>query len=187
MAREVSGRRPGACRGRRSPTASPGSEARSARGVAGRCEQLVELPAQDPRRARANSARTSAGSYFALAPVGLPGAAPGLPQIRTCPFRHSALRPRVRNVRKSGGSGSQTRRRVAVAASSWSAAVFAAQVRAHKSSTRWKAPCFPPSEIPEINQTGGHWHRAQGCERGVRISLVSVHAPVTGRPAISRA
>ena len=32
----------------------------------------------------------------------------------------------------------------------------------------------------------GHWYRAQGCERGVRISLVSFHAPVTGRPAVSR-
>ena len=36
------------------------------------------------------------------------------------------------------------------------------------------------------NQTPGHWHRAEGCERGVRICLVSFHAPVTGRPAISR-
>jgi len=33
----------------------------------------------------------------------------------------------------------------------------------------------------------GHWYRAQGCERGVRISLVRFHAPVTGHPAVSRA
>ncbi len=32
----------------------------------------------------------------------------------------------------------------------------------------------------------GHWYRALGCERGARISLVSFHAPVTGRPAVSR-
>jgi hypothetical protein len=31
-----------------------------------------------------------------------------------------------------------------------------------------------------------HWRRAQGCERGVRVSLVGLHAPVTGRPAFSR-
>ena len=31
-----------------------------------------------------------------------------------------------------------------------------------------------------------HWRRAQGCERGVRVSLVGLHAPVTGHQAFSR-
>src|ERR1700704_5587040 len=32
----------------------------------------------------------------------------------------------------------------------------------------------------------GHGHRAPGCERGVRVALVRLLAPVTGHPAISR-
>ena len=36
------------------------------------------------------------------------------------------------------------------------------------------------------NHDPGHWYRAQGCERGVRVRLVSFHAPVTGRLAVSR-
>jgi hypothetical protein len=36
-------------------------------------------------------------------------------------------------------------------------------------------------------QDPGHRYWAQGCERGVRVRLVSFHAPVTGRPAVSRA
>ena len=44
-----------------------------------------------------------------------------------------------------------------------------------------------PSPNPENRiKKRGPWHRAQGCERGVRVSLVSLHAPVTGRPAFSR-
>src|SRR5207253_171584 len=30
------------------------------------------------------------------------------------------------------------------------------------------------------------WHRAPGCERGVRVRVVCFHAPATGHPAISR-
>ena len=41
------------------------------------------------------------------------------------------------------------------------------------------------SENPKIKRPE-HWHRALGCERGVRVSQVSCHAPVTGRPAFSR-
>jgi len=38
----------------------------------------------------------------------------------------------------------------------------------------------------EENHDPGHGYRAQGCERGVRVRLVSFHAPVTGRLAGSR-
>jgi hypothetical protein len=42
-----------------------------------------------------------------------------------------------------------------------------------------------PDPQREIHDPG-HRYRAQGCERGVLISLVSFHAPVTGHPAVSR-
>ena len=41
------------------------------------------------------------------------------------------------------------------------------------------------AEREKFNQTE-HGHMAQGCERGVQVSQVSFHAPVTGRPAFSR-
>jgi hypothetical protein len=44
---------------------------------------------------------------------------------------------------------------------------------------------FSGSEIKQ-NQKTERRHRALGCERGVRVSLVSWHAPVTGHPALSR-
>jgi hypothetical protein len=36
------------------------------------------------------------------------------------------------------------------------------------------------SRTPKIHQTG-HWHRAPGCERGVRVSLVRLLAPIISR------
>jgi hypothetical protein len=58
----------------------------------------------------------------------------------------------------------------------------------NKSSTRWKAPMrLLLLRNPEIeSRTGGIGTGHRGCERGVRVSLVSLHAPVTGRPAFSR-
>ena len=45
---------------------------------------------------------------------------------------------------------------------------------------------LPSAEIPKHKSDRGAVALALGCERGVRISLVSFHAPVTGHPAISR-
>ncbi len=91
--------------------------------------------------------------------------------------------PMARVVNSRSGSGTEPLSRVNLTSPA-KAEEATAVVWRRRDVSRRGLPALCPKSRKQVRQGQSPW--AQGCERGVRIPLVSLHAPVTGRPAVSR-